>query len=170
MAIFPDLITDLLKDGYKVSFTAPGHSMFHTIMANETVVVEPITPSDVHKGDIVLYRSNGDLIAHRVMGVITEAKANEYKTLFKAFNPAQTSTASQDSAKKAYQPSALNPNHFFILRGDAALNFDEPILSAQVLGKVISIERNGSGINPYSLRHKLACWFYKWTSRIKKLF
>jgi len=39
------------------------------------------------------------------MGVITEAKANEYKTLLKAFNPAQTSTASQDSAKKAYQPS-----------------------------------------------------------------
>ena len=38
--MFPDLITELLQDGYKVNFNAPGHSMFPTIMANEIIMVE----------------------------------------------------------------------------------------------------------------------------------
>ena len=72
-AMFPELVTDLLKCGYKVSFNAPGHSMYPTIMANETVVVGPVEPSAIHKGDIVLFRSNGSLVAHRVMGVVKES-------------------------------------------------------------------------------------------------
>jgi hypothetical protein len=169
MTMFPELITDLLKDGYKVSFSAPGHSMFPTIMNNETVVVAPIKPFAVHKGDIVLYRSNGELIAHRVLSILTNDKADKYSALFKAFSPAKAQAASPDSTHQSSQHASLRPSHFFILRGDAALNFTEPVVSDQVLGKVISIERNGSSLNPYSLRHKLTCWARNQTSRLKRL-
>ena len=67
--MFNELITDLLQDGYKVSFSASGHSMYPTIMANETIMVEPVDPGRVKLGDILLYRSNGRLVAHRVIGI-----------------------------------------------------------------------------------------------------
>jgi hypothetical protein len=167
--MFPELITDLLKDGYKVSFSAPGHSMFPTIMDNETLVVEPIEPFAVHKGDIVLYRSNGEIIAHRVMGILKNDKAAQYSALYNTFSPANTQTVSTDANHLSFRHASLSPSHFFILRGDAAPNFDEPITSDQVLGKVISIERNGSSLNPYSLRHKLTCWVRNQASRLKRL-
>ena len=155
--MFPELVTDLLKDGYKVSFNAPGHSMYPTIMANETVVVGPVEPSAVRKGDIVLFRFNGSLVAHRVMGIVKDDKANEYSTLLKSFCLDQG-----PSASKSIQ------SLFFILRGDAARTFDEPATSEQVLGKVISLERNGKIVNPYSLKHKLACWAHRWAARLKR--
>ncbi|MGB5745834.1 MAG: S26 family signal peptidase [Desulfobacterales bacterium] len=154
--MFPELVTDLLKDGYKVSFNAPGHSMYPTIMANETVVVGPVEPSAIHKGDILLFRSNGSLVAHRVMGIVKDDKANEYATLLKSFCP------DEGPGRSSIQ------SLFFILRGDAARTFDEPVTSEQVLGKVISLERNGKIINPYSLKHKLTGWAHRWAARLKR--
>jgi signal peptidase I len=126
--MFPELITELLQDGFKVNFRAPGHSMFPTILANETIRVEPIDPSTVRSGDIILYRTNGRLIAHRVIRIKIEAL-------------------------------------HFIMRGDAATVCDEPVTSDQILGKVVSIERNGRSIDPYTFRHKLSCW----ASRIERV-
>ena len=172
--MFKELVTDLLKDGYKVSFTAPGHSMYPTIMANESVVVEPVEPLKVHKGDIILYRSNGSLIAHRVLGVVKDDRADEFSSLIDAFSPEVplprgnvpvklcTGHAFQDQ-KHDCPPEKL----FFILRGDASPTFDEPVKSDQILGKVIAIERNGNSINPYSLRHKLTTWLFKTALRLK---
>ena len=180
MTMFPELVTDLLKNGYKVSFNAPGHSMYPTILANETLVVEPVVPLEVHKGDIVLYRSNGSLIAHRVKGVVKDDKAHEYSSLLKSFCPDKGRSASEsvdggeglssevgDTRDGLYNRSS-NEAVFFILRGDASRTFDEPVAPEQVLGKVISIERNGGSLNPYSHRHKLACWAHKWASRIRR--
>lgn len=172
--MFPELVTDLLNDGYRVRFNAPGHSMYPTIMANEPVLVEPIDPVEIHKGDIILYRSNGSLIAHRVMGILKDNGADDYFTLIKAFsldrnqfndNPlykAEPCIAPQDSKQ-----GETADNLFFILRGDASRNFDEPVQCEQVIGKVISIERNGSSINPYGFQHKLACWLFKNSFRLK---
>ena len=174
--MFQDLVIDLLKDGYKVSFNAPGHSMYPTILANESVVVEPVEPSTVHKGDIVLYRSNGSLIAHRVMGVVKGDRAGEFSSLIQAFAP------EEQLAEEAELPGSENAHCaqdadlggssdkcFFILRGDAVPTFDDPVKSDQILGKVVSIERNGSSLNPYSLKHKLATWLLKTTLRLKSL-
>ena len=208
--MFSELIADLLKDGFKVSFAAPGHSMFPTIMANETILVEPIEPSAVSKGDIVLYRSNGDLVAHRVMGIVTDARAIEYSNLLNVSWPEEEQRSTekvnkddgpsppvgdpqialrnrlsesaglkagrtllkfcdQRNAPHGLQSRSSNEEFFFIFCGDACLNFDEPVASDQVLGKVVSLERKGHSINPYSHKHKLACWVHVWTSRLKRL-
>ena len=180
MNMFPELVSDLLQDGYKVSFNAPGHSMYPTILANETLVVEPVGPADVHKGDIVLYRSNGNLIAHRVMGIVKDDKADEYFSLIEAFCPEEARRARESvdggdelspragDTRNGLVNCSGNEALAFILRGDASRTFDEPVAPEQVLGKVISIERNSGTINPYCLTHKLACWAHKWASRIRR--
>ena len=172
--MFKELVTDLLKDGYKVSFNAPGHSMYPTIMANESVVVEPVEPLAVHKGDIVLYRSNGSLIAHRVLGVVRDDKADEFSSLIEAFslNDQMAGESKPPELEKGPSPPNSLPcgaseKRFFILRGDASRTFDDPIKSDQILGKVISIERNGNILNPYSLKHKLTTWLFKTSLRLK---
>ena len=61
-----DLTTQLLRDGQSVRFRAPGRSMYPTIREGEAITVEPILPSEVKVGDIILYRSDDGVIAHRV--------------------------------------------------------------------------------------------------------
>jgi signal peptidase I len=172
--MFKELVTDLLKDGYKVSFSAPGHSMYPTILANESVLVEPVEPLTVHKGDIILYRSNGSLIAHRVLGVVRDDKADEFSSLIDAFSPEVRLPQGNAPVKLGKGNTSQDPKHcssseklFFILRGDASRTFDEPVKSDQILGKVISIERNGNSLNPYSLQHKLTTWLFKTSQRLK---
>jgi hypothetical protein len=150
--MFPELITDLLQEGYKVSFNAPGHSMFPTIMANETIVVEPIDPGTVRMGDIILYRTNGRLIAHRVVGINV---------------PLDDGSSSRSDPEA--QSSGLSPHCLFILRGDASPACDAPVKAGQILGKVVSIQRNGRSIEPYSFKYKIGCLATVWSGRIKRL-
>lgn len=172
--MFPELVTDLLKDGYRVCFSAPGHSMYPTILANESVVVEPVEPLTVDRGDIILYRSSGSLIAHRVMGIVRDDKADEFSSLIEVFSP-EVHLPRENAALKLERANALQDAKpcasceklFFILRGDASRTFDEPVKSDQILGKVISIERNGNSLNPYSLQHKLTTWLFKASLRLK---
>ena len=150
--MFPKLITELLQDGYKVNFRAPGHSMYPTIMPSETILVEPIDPGTVKMGDIILYRTNDHLIAHRVfeINMLTDKNSSPHSDL--------------DS-----QSSALSPRHLFIFRGDACPSCDDPVEANQILGKVVSIERNGHRINPYSFSHKISCHARCWVNRIIRL-
>jgi signal peptidase I len=149
--MFPELITELLQDGYKVSFSAPGHSMYPTIMANETILVEPIDPENVQQGDIILYQTNGRLIAHRVVGI--NMLIDNSSLSFPDFG---------------HQLSARRPLRFFFFRGDALSTCDKPVKFDQILGKVVSVERNGCRADPYSLVHKLGCLAHRWTSRFKR--
>ena len=62
------LTTELLSQGTTVRFRPSGRSMYPSIREGELVTVEPVVASDVTLGDIVLYRSERGLIAHRVVG------------------------------------------------------------------------------------------------------
>ena len=63
-----DLTTELLSQGTTVHFRPSGRSMYPSIREGELITVEPVAASDVKLGDIVLYRSQRGLIAHRVVG------------------------------------------------------------------------------------------------------
>jgi signal peptidase I len=159
--MFPEIITELLQDGYKVSFRAPGHSMFPTIMANETIIVEPIEPATVKLGDIVLYRTNGRLIAHRVICI--QQKINQTELL------SHVSSKRSSNAHSHPQPSVLSPHHYYILRGDASATCDDPVTVEQILGKVVSVERDGCRVNPYSFSQRLAGAARRLSSRLKAI-
>ena len=69
-----DLTTELLSQGTTVRFRPSGRSMYPSIREGELITVEPVVPSDVQLGDIVLYRSERGLIAHRVVSSSGDAR------------------------------------------------------------------------------------------------
>jgi hypothetical protein len=95
--------------------------MYPTIKDGEMITVEPVVPSQVKRGDILLHYNGRGVIAHRVVRI------GRKKALFNT------------------QYSVLDT--FFILRGDASSTSDEPVEADQALGKVVSVERNGHLIN-----------------------
>ena len=149
--MFPDTIAELLQDGYKVSFRATGHSMFPTIMANETIIVEPIEAGTVKLGDIILYRTHGRLIAHRVI-CIKKRVDPAYHHIHPNFEGCPLIV--EFSASKGMQ----SPDEVlhFVLRGDASTTCDDPVRVEQILGKVVSIEREGGRVDPYRFSHQFS--------------
>ena len=64
-----DLTTELLSQGATVRFRPSGRSMYPSIREGELITVEPVRASHVKSADIVLYRSERGLIAHRVVEI-----------------------------------------------------------------------------------------------------
>ena len=129
-----DLSTELLGRGKRVRFRAPGRSMYPTIRENEAITVEPVKPQDVKLGDIILYRSDDNVVAHRVMRIEKD------------------------------RSDALR----FILREDTWGTLDAPVQAEQILGKVVSVERAGRNIDPYSMRAKARLLVHTIGSRLKR--
>ena len=77
--LFLDVATELLSRGRRVRFRAPGSSMGPAILHGEAITVEPVRPPDVRTDDVVLYRADRRVIAHRVVGI---DKANEAAPVF----------------------------------------------------------------------------------------
>lgn len=136
--LFVDLNSDLLRNGRSVRFSAPGHSMYPTIRDGETLIVQPIKAARVAVGDIILHAVDQRLIAHRVVKIVNS----------KSFPAA-------DGACE------------FIFKADASSSLNEPVKPSQILGKVVSIERNGTAIDPYCLKAKLACLPRLFANRLK---
>ena len=138
-SLFVDTIAKLLCGGRRVRFLAPGGSMYPTIRNEEVIGVEPVKPSEIKRGDIILYRNGKGVIAHRVVRI-----ANERPT---------ASALSFEYSSPDPQSSIFGT--FFILRGDASDTCDEPVEGAQILGKVVSVDRNGRIIDLNSKRTKI---------------
>jgi hypothetical protein len=60
----------LLDEGYALRFRASGSSMRPTIDEHATLTVQPVDPGDVGRGDVVLYHSDGRIVAHRVVQIL----------------------------------------------------------------------------------------------------
>jgi hypothetical protein len=161
--------------------------MYPVILDGETLIVEPIAPSAVKVGDIILYKSEEKLIAHRAISIQkfntrnTQPPALSLPRRSHAFSVTKTGPQSSKTGSSALSPqslviqssmtdsSARSTQYSFILRGDASYSYDEPVYSDQILGKVMAVERNGRNINPYSFKHKFSCWARIWRSRIKRI-
>lgn len=66
---FADAAADLLASGCRLRFRATGRSMQPAISDGEMITVEPVSVADVRRGDIVLYRTQKCVIAHRVQKI-----------------------------------------------------------------------------------------------------
>ncbi len=129
------LVDELLRSGKKVRFRAPGHSMSPLIRSNEILIVQPIDPRDVRKGDILLYRSADRLTAHRLVAAVP-GPGGEVRQL--------------------------------TLRSDAWPSVDEHVLPAQVLGKVVAVERKSGPFDPYGRKTVLLNLPRKVLSKIRR--
>jgi signal peptidase I len=140
--LFTDVATGLLRQGYGVRFYAKGWSMYPTIKDGEKITVEPVIPSQVKRGDILLYHNGKGVVAHRVV------QLGRKKGLLNT------------------QDSVLDT--FFILRGDACSTCDEPVEADQVLGKLVSVERNGGLIDLDSWKSLILYTARLFRSRLKR--
>jgi hypothetical protein len=70
--LFADVCVGLLNQGQSVRFKATGWSMQPTICDGEMINVEPVLPSQVRHGDIILYRNPRGITAHRVIHIQRE--------------------------------------------------------------------------------------------------
>ena len=142
--VFPDITAELLEGGHSIRFQAPGRSMHPTIRDGETITVEPVTPSGVKVGDILLYRGKTGVIAHRVVQI------------------------ERENTHAVTGSSSLSPDYLFILRGDASVNCDFPVEQPQVLGKVVSVQRACRSIDLYAWRAKIGRIAHSCASRLKR--
>lgn len=147
---FEKICTELLREGHSVKFRAPGDSMYPTICDGDVITVRPIETAAITIGDIILYRHKAGVAAHRV---IRMAKTN--------------ATDFQPSPPKS-RPSVLSPQSCFILRGDAAVVFDDPVSADQILGKVTLVEREGRRIDPYSFKATICFNVRRMAARLKR--
>ena len=123
--LFADVCVGLLNQGQGVRFKANGWSMYPTICDGEMIRVEPVLPSQVRHGDIILYRSSRGVTAHRVVRIQRETNSivGYHGQLF-----------------------------LFNMRGDSLRVDDPPVMPDQILGKVFSVERNGQTVALYGTR------------------
>ncbi len=183
--LFIDMSTEFLRRGQSVRFRAPGLSMHPTIKEGETITVAPVTPVDIKRGDILLYLVGTKAIAHRVVRIkrekndsksyssanfaIQSTSHSSANSLLHASTPSLAHSSAHSSTQESTLSNALNPQLMFILRGDASLTLDDPVEAHQILGKVVSAERNGRSIDLYSRKARMLRIARACTSRLKKL-
>ena len=116
-----DLTTELLSQGATVRFRPSGRSMYPSIREGELITVEPVQASDVKLADIVLYRSERGLIAHRVVQMSCP----------------QAEPSAVGAAGFSLRASSSRDSRVFRLQGDASLSCDQPVAAEQILGRVV---------------------------------
>ena len=149
--LFSEMIEETLNRDHSIRFRAPGDSMYPTICDGDVVTVMPIESASITIGDIILYRHRSGVTAHRVIRILKRSEKNSR------------------SALQGPQDRSLSETLEFVFRGDAAINDDTPVSSEQILGKVVSTERNGRRIDPYGCRIKLHCKIRRFGSCFKRL-
>ncbi len=140
--LFTDVTIGLLRQGYGVRFYAKGWSMHPTIRDGELITVEPVIPSQVKRRDILLHYNGRRVIAHRVVRMAKRMSL---------LNP---------------QTAAIDAS--FVLRGDASSTCDGPVDADQILGKVVTVERNGRLIDLDSWKSMLFYAAHVYGSRFKR--
>jgi signal peptidase I len=138
--LFTDTATGLLRQGLGVRFYAKGWSMYPTIKEGEIITVEPVKPSQVNPGDIILYQNMKGLIAHRVVAI--QGGSNP-QTLGQRFSILYLLRSLFFA-----QASSPNPHRLFFLRGDGEGKGSEAAEPRQILGKVVLIQGDRGAINP----------------------
>ncbi|MDA2923342.1 hypothetical protein MYX65_01590 [Acidobacteria bacterium AH-259-L09] len=152
--LFLDLTAELLSRGTSVCFRPSGRSMYPSIQEGELITVEPVQPPDVKREDIILYRSERGVIAHRVVEVSgSQAEPSAYGAA--GFSLRASSSNSQEETL------------VLRLRGDASLCCDEPVAGQQVLGRVVGVQRNGRSIQLASRGAKVWHKARRLASRLK---
>jgi signal peptidase I len=63
-----ELAAEVLRSFGTLRFPASGHSMLPVIWPGDTLIVDRVTPAHVRPGDVVVFRRDGSLCAHRVLG------------------------------------------------------------------------------------------------------
>ena len=147
--------------------------MHPTIRDGEVIAVEFVEPRDVKRGDILLYRSAKRVLAHRVVAILNPRSSilNPPSSILNPQSSIFSRSSILDSLSSIPHPrsSALSPQYSFILRGDASSTCDAPVESGHVLGRVVSVERDGLEIAVNSIIAKVTRYLRACAFRVARL-
>jgi signal peptidase I len=73
------LVESLLVNGYSVRLRVTGGSMHPTIRAGDVLMLEAIDSNALRKGDVVLARQSGRLVAHRIAEITKNASGRHVR-------------------------------------------------------------------------------------------
>lgn len=90
------LVADVLAAGHSVRFRASGDSMWPLIHSDDYLLVEPVEPSNIARGDVVLARLERGLTAHRVIDIRRDGASARITT--RGDNAAQNDVSFTESA------------------------------------------------------------------------
>jgi len=184
---FQEISTELLTRGHSMRFHAEGGSMHPTIRDGEVIAVEFVEPRDVKRGDILLYRHAKRVLAHRVVAILNPRSSilNPRSSILNPpssilypqssiFNPRSSILDPLSSILYLLsilhpRSSSLSPQYSFILRGDASSICDAPVESGHVLGRVVSVERDGRKIAVNSTIAKVTHYLRACAFRVARL-
>jgi ATP-binding cassette subfamily B protein len=65
-----DFAETLLEDNHQLSFSMCGNSMYPTLKSGDVGIVEKCSIADIQIGDIIVFKQNGKLVAHRLVKII----------------------------------------------------------------------------------------------------
>ena len=134
--------------------------MHPTIRDGEAINSEPVVPRDVKRGDILLYRGARGVMAHRVVAI------KDVRGKGSGVRGFRSSILNLHSSQLSPHHSSLMTS--FIMRGDAAVT-SESVESGRVLGKVVSVERNGREIAVISIIAKVTHYLLVSDLRLARL-
>jgi hypothetical protein len=77
---FYQLGRDLAHSGVRFRLNLYGRSMLPFIRNGDLVEVAPVSINEVQIGDVVFYRSGSRLVAHRVVGFLSDGEENYFVT------------------------------------------------------------------------------------------
>jgi hypothetical protein len=80
--LFSAAVDSLLEAGLSVRFRAGGRSMMPTVLDGEYLIVSPVDPTQVGRGDIILCQTRRGPIAHRVCEIRTDADNSKRYVLY----------------------------------------------------------------------------------------
>ena len=112
------LAEEIVRNFGQVRLRVFGTSMVPSILPGDLVSVERIKMENVSPGEVVLFLQRGRLFVHRVEG------------------------------RSAIDGEGLPVELHVITRGDRLLRPDPPVSRAELLGRVVEVERDGCKIKP----------------------
>src|SRR5271157_3410231 len=115
------LAEGLLSDGKNLSMRVMGGSMSPVLRSGDTIYVEPVKPGDLSAGDIILYKRDEHMIAHRLVDICQKRAPEESKILWGANDSGFT----------------------FLTKGDTFLSADAPVKANDILGRVYAVAKRG---------------------------
>ncbi len=65
-----DFAEELLEDNHQLSFSMRGNSMYPALKSGDVGIVEKCSITDIQIGDIIVFKQNGELVAHRLVKII----------------------------------------------------------------------------------------------------
>jgi signal peptidase I len=165
-----ELAEEVVRSFGRLRLRVVGASMLPAVWPGDLLSVRSDDAAEVQPGDIVVFRREERLVAHRVVEIRIQDLGSRIQDLgfrSQGQSPIANHQSQIDNRQSAIDnfpgpvsrvPYPVAPIEF-VTRGDRVGHNDAPISSHELLGRVTAIERGSRRLTPHqSVASRLASW------------